>query len=241
MKPLRLAAIVAAALLATLAIRWPLSWTVGWLPGSVQCADPAGSVWRGRCAALTVGQMGLGATSWQLQPLGLLRGVLAATVQSRQGPDRLDADIELRLGGRRTLRNVDAELRLGEGLLQQNAMGLRGQLQLQLSRLALDERIVREIEGTITVRKLAQGTNRAMPLGDYQLVFPPGSLHGNLRDLGGPLGVTGTLALTGEPGYLVEGLVTVRADTPPPLARSISLLGTPDAAGRRPFSFAGTY
>lgn len=241
MKPLRLAAIIAAALLLTLVARWPLSWTASWLPGSLQCEAPAGSVWRGRCAALTVEQLRLGETSWQLHPLALLRGALAATVQSRQGTDRLRAEVEMRLGGRRIARNLEADLRLGDGLLQQNAMGLRGQLHLQLPLLALDGRIVREIEGMITVRQLAQGLNRPTPLGDFELAFPPGSLQGNLRDLGGPLGVTGTLTLTDEPGYVVEGLVTVRAGTPQALARSISMLGTPDAAGRRPFSFAGTY
>lgn len=241
MKPLRLAAIFAAALLLTLVARWPLSWTASWLPASLQCEAPAGSVWRGHCAALRVGQLRLGETSWQLHPLALLRGTLAATVQSRAGADRLRAGIELRLGGQRLARNVDAELRLGEGLLQQNAMGLRGQLHLQLPLLALDERVVRAIEGTITVRQLAQGMGRTTPLGDFELTFPPGSLHGNLRDLGGPLGVTGTVTLTDEPGYVVEGLVTTRAGTPPALARSISMLGTPDAAGRRAFSLAGTY
>jgi len=240
-KPLRLAAIIAAALLVTLLIRWPLSWTVHWLPDSLHCAYPAGSVWRGRCAALTVAQLRLGETSWQLRPLALLRGALAASVQSRQGPDRLKADIELRPGGRRIARNVAAELRLGEGLLQRNAMGLTGQLQLQLSRLVLEERVVREIEGTITVRRLVQGASRATSLGDYELVFPPGSLQASLRDLGGPLGVTGTLTLTGEPGYVVDGFVTVRPAAPQPLARTIGMLGTPDPAGRRRFSFAGTY
>ncbi len=241
MKPLRLAAIIAAALLITLIARWPLSWTTHWLPGSLQCETPAGSVWRGRCAALKVGRLRLGETSWQLHPLAVLRGALAATVQSHQGTERLRADIELHLGGQRIARNVEAELRLGEGLLQQNAMGLGGQLHLQLPLLELDERIVRAIEGTITVRQLSQGMNRTTPLGDFELTFPPGSLHGNLRDLGGPLGVTGTLTLTDEPGYVVEGFVTTRAGTPQALARSISLLGTPDAAGRRPFSLAGTY
>jgi len=240
-KPLRLAALVIAALLLTLVVRWPLSWTTGWLPQSVQCANPAGSIWQGRCATLAAGQLRLGETSWQLHPLGLLRGALAASVETRQGPDWLKAELELRPGGRRIARNVAGELRLGEGLLQQNALALRGQLQLQLSRLDLDERTVRAIEGRITARRLAQGSNRAASLGDYELVFPPGSLQGELRDLGGPLGVAGTVTLTDEPGYMVEGLVTLRADTPPGLARSISMLGTPDAAGRRPFSLAGTY
>ena len=60
-------------------------------------------------------------------------------------------------------------------------------------------------------------------------------------DLAGPLGFTGTLAFTGEPGYVIDGKVTTRADTPPALARQIAFLGTPDAQGRRPFSIAGTY
>jgi hypothetical protein len=64
---------------------------------------------------------------------------------------------------------------------------------------------------------------------------------GQIRDLGGPLSVTGTLKLTRQGGYEVEGLVAARADAPPELINNMRFLGSPDATGRRPFSLSGTF
>ncbi|MGH8286318.1 MAG: type II secretion system protein N, partial [Steroidobacteraceae bacterium] len=57
----------------------------------------------------------------------------------------------------------------------------------------------------------------------------------------GPLNVTGSLRLTREPGFVLDGLVAARPDASPELARQLQYLGAPDAGGRRPFSIAGTF
>ena len=220
----RLATVIATALIVTIVARWPLAWTTHWLPTGVVCDTPAGSAWSGHCGSLTVRGVPLGDTSWQFLPLPLLRGTLAFSLQSQQGTDRIAAELELRPDGRRIARQVEADLTLGTGLLRQESMGLTGRMHASL----------------------AQG---ATPLGSYEIRFPDApvagddraDVKGELRDLGGPLGFTGTLAFTGEPGYVIDGKVTTRADTPPALARQIAFLGTPDAQGRRPFSIAGTY
>ena len=81
--------------------------------------------------------------------------------------------------------------------------------------------------------------------GSYSLTFPPstgGDPVGQLRDLGGgPLAVEGTLRLTPEPGFDLEGLVKARPTASADLAKDIQFLGSPDAQGRRPFSLAGTF
>lgn len=241
-----LALVVAAAIVATAVARWPLAWTTHWLPAGVDCETPAGSVWHGRCGALTVGGLPLGDTAWQFHPLPLLRGTLAATIRSQQGADRIAADIELRPDGRRIARDVQADLTLGAGLLRQGALGLTGRLEARLERAVLHGRSVRDLVGLVTVRDLAQG---ATPLGNYEIRFSgtpaaaadTAGVEGVLRDLGGPLGVSGTLTLTNEPGYVIDGQVATRADTPQALARQIAILGTPDEMGRRPFSIAGSY
>ncbi|MCW5569879.1 MAG: type II secretion system protein N [Steroidobacteraceae bacterium] len=242
----RLATVAVVVVIATVAARWPLAWTTRWLPDSVQCGVPAGSLWHGRCGALTIAGLPLGDTSWQVRLLPLLRGTLAATLVSRQGADQFSADLEWRPDGRRILRNVDAELTLGAGLLSRSAFGLAGRAQVRLGRVVLRDRRVLDLAGLVSVRRLAQGNT---PLGDYEVRFPEVPPAGNgtkapagqLRDIGGPLGVTGTITLTDEPGYVVAGMVTTRADTAPALAAQIAYLGTPDAQGRRPFSLAGTY
>ncbi|MCW5573572.1 MAG: type II secretion system protein N [Steroidobacteraceae bacterium] len=236
------AALVVIALLVTLVVRWPLAWATRWLPAATHCEAPSGSVWHGRCASLAVGQHALGSVSWQLRPLRLLSGGLAADVDARQLGDVLSGRIELRAGGRIVARDLDARLTLGGGLLGSNQMGLRGTLHARLGQLALSGRVVDDIAGTVTVQDLVQGSGRATALGNYEITFTADApRRGALRDVGGPLGVTGTLTLTDEPGYVVEGLVAPRADAPEVLVRQISFLGTPDAHGQRPFSVAGTY
>ena len=242
----RLATVIATALIVTIVARWPLAWTTHWLPTGVVCDTPAGSAWSGHCGSLTVRGVPLGDTSWQFHPLPLLRGTLAFSLQSQQGTDRIAAELELRPDGRRIARQVEADLTLGTGLLRQESMGLTGRMHASLARAVLQGRRVHELAGIVTVQHLAQG---ATPLGSYEIRFPAApvagddraDVKGELRDLGGPLGFTGTLAFTGEPGYVIDGKVTTRADTPPALARQIAFLGTPDAQGRRPFSIAGTY
>lgn len=238
--------VAAAALVVTIVARWPLAWTTRWLPAGVECNAPAGSAWRGRCGALTAGGVPLGDTSWQFHPLSLLRGTLALSIRTQQGTDHIAAELELKPDGRRVAHHVTADLTLGTGILQQVSMGLTGRVQARLERAVLRGRRVHDLVGVVTVQHLAQG---ATPLGNYEARFPATPVTGNesttvqgeLRDLGGPLGFTGTVAFTDEPGYVIDGLVAARADTPPALARQIAFLGTPDAGGRRPFSIAGTY
>ncbi len=72
--------------------------------------------------------------------------------------------------------------------------------------------------------------------------FPGGGeLTGAVRDLGGPLQVSGTLHLTAAGGFELQGLVAPRASASPELIENLRFLGTPDAAGRRTFAISGTF
>ena len=62
-----------------------------------------------------------------------------------------------------------------------------------------------------------------------------------VRSVGGVLDVQGTLRLTRAPGVVVEGTVAARPDAPPELVKQLAYLGSPDAQGRRPFSFENTF
>jgi len=81
--------------------------------------------------------------------------------------------------------------------------------------------------------------------GSYKIALPaqkspPGTLTGDLSDIGGPLQVTGTLQLKPDRSYLIEGLIAPRPDAPSDVVNTLQFLGAADAQGRRPFSLAGT-
>ena len=64
---------------------------------------------------------------------------------------------------------------------------------------------------------------------------------GQVRDLGGPLSVEGTLKLTGGGGFDMQALVAARPEATPELTNNIKFLGSPDASGRRQFAMSGSF
>jgi hypothetical protein len=68
-----------------------------------------------------------------------------------------------------------------------------------------------------------------------------GALAGKLRDLGGPFIVDGTVQLTGQNGYLVQGYITGRTAEAERVVREITLGAMPDTSGRSTFSFEGSF
>jgi hypothetical protein len=64
---------------------------------------------------------------------------------------------------------------------------------------------------------------------------------GQLSSLEGPVDFEGTLKLTREPGWVIDGKIRTKPETPPAFAQQLAYLGAPDAEGFRPFSLAGTF
>lgn len=236
-----LAIVTLAVFLVLLLARFPARWAESWLPEGIECERLSGTVWSGRCSALTVGRLPLGEARWNVRASRLLAARLAAVVAlSKPGLD-VRGTFETGLAGSLRARDVRAVLALSAATLPQVPPNTRGTLRADLARLAVEGGVVEQVEGRIEALSLAQG---GLALGDYALTFPAGAAAGEpvgtLEDLRGPLDVNGTLRLTREPGWFLEGRVAARPDAPPELARQLQYLGSPDASGRRPFSLAGT-
>lgn len=247
MTGLRPALLLAAAgfLLAVVATL-PLRWLVPLLPATLECAAPTGSVWSGQCAALRLGPNALGTTTWSVRPLELLRGRLGADISLQQPGLSLRAIVAVSPTGTLSARDLSGEVQLGYAFVERLAPNLRGRLALNLSEVVVRNRWVRSLRGDIVVDGLQQTHPQALALGSYRIQFdaPPdaaGRLVGKLQDSGGPLDVSGTLALLAEPGYELTGSVATRADAPQVLADQIRFLGSPDAAGRRQFAQSETF
>jgi general secretion pathway protein N len=232
--------------LVLLLARFPARWAGGWLPQDVQCARLTGTIWNGRCAALKVSGAAVGDARWSVRAARLLAGKLAATVILTR--PRLDVRgvFEISTSGTITGHAIKAVVPLDASVLPQLPPNLRGTIHADLERLVVSGKTVHAIEGRLEGLDLAQvGTSRTLALGDYVLTFPTATAGsepiGTLEDLRGPLDVIGSLRLTHEPGWILEGRVAAQSDAPPDLARQLQYLGAPDASGRRAFSIAGTY
>ena len=85
--------------LAVLVLYLPASWFASWLPPQVRCAELGGSVWRGECLGLTVGNGAYGDATWDLSPARALTGRLAGGVEITASTHRARALIDLRADG----------------------------------------------------------------------------------------------------------------------------------------------
>jgi hypothetical protein len=242
-RPFWIALLAAVAFVAIVLARMPAAWVIPARGAQWACASIDGSLWSGTCAGLTVSGTPLGELSWELHPLRLVLGRLAAHLTVSHGPADAAADVELRFGERLTARNLSADLPLDPALLPAVPPTLHGRAHVQLALAELQHGIVRQLQGRIEARNLEERSGNNTALGSYAVSFPGGSGDqvGTLRDLEGPLALEGTLRLTPAPGFELEGFIAARNGAPPELVNSLRFLGSPDATGRRPFSLSGTF
>ena len=88
------------------------------------------------------------------------------------------------------------------------------------------------------------------PFGSYELrIAPDGQrrgaadtpIRGELRDLGGPLAVSGALTIRNGRDYVLSGQVAPRPAASADLVKLVEYLGAPDAQGRRAFTLEGSF
>ena len=226
--------------------RFPAVWASGALPAWLSCDELEGTVWNGSCTGLTLHhQQTVGDLSWQLHPLRLLAARVAAHVQINQGAAFAHADVEWGLGDKLYGRDVQANLALQRALIPALPANLTGNARTDLAYIELKAGRLVDLRGRIEVHDLVQRAGASTPLGSYSLTFAGAAagapLVGVLHDLDGPLSLEGTLRMTPEPGFVLDGKVATRPTASADLARQLQVLGAPDAQGRRSFSIANTF
>jgi type II secretion system (T2SS) protein N len=239
-----LAVLAASLFLLTVLIRAPASWALKFTPAGVECALPAGSMWRGSCARLSAAGIELQNVGWIVHPWALLLGQLDLDLSSAdaRAPGRVHLSISP--GGDLVLRALHAQLPLGTEFLPLFPTAWSGRLRLDFARVEFEQHRLRVLQGTATASDLAQ-RNPPIVYGSYELQFSDAGqgsdvIAGQLRDRGGPLAVSGTLLLRNGSAYELNGLVSTRPGASADLVKGVEFLGVSDAQGRRPFSLTGT-
>jgi hypothetical protein len=236
-----------AVFLVILVLYLPAGWFASRLPPQVRCNDIGGSVWQGECLGLSYQGTPLGDATWNLAPGSALTGRLAGDVELRGNAIQARADLDTDFSGVGEVRNLRLGLTLDPALFPQLPRDQHGTLNAELARLELAAGpSPRAIEGRLELRDLRQLGVQPMEIGSYEVTFdgttpPDGAPVGKLRDLGGPFIVEGTVRLTPPNGYLVQGFITGRTAAAERVVRDITLGVMPEASGRSPFSFEGSY
>lgn len=237
------------AFVAVLLLRFPLRWALPFLPKQVQCTQATGSVWQGRCGALTfagpAGAMPLGPVSWNIRTAPLLRAHLSGSVQL-EGPQlHGSAQFDASAGGDLDVQDLDAAAPLDRRLLSMVPANWTGRLQLRFPRLTLRDGRLVTAQGFIEAHDIVAQGPRPDEFGSYSLTFagaPQADTHrGTLRDLDGPVELSGTLDVKDDLSWLLDALIKPRATATPQLQKLVEYLGPPDAQGRRRFGAEGTF
>jgi len=226
--------------------RLPASWFAPGPRSQVTCADVDGTIWNGACTGLAAQGQALGDLSWQINAARLLAARLNADLVLTRPDGTLRGTLEVGFDRKIVAHNIQADLPLDHGLMPQLPPTLHGHLHADIATLRLQRNVIKAIEGEIQARDLTDGIGPgAQAWGSYAVNFPPstgGDPIGQLRDLGGPLAVKGSLRLTHEPpGFDLECVVKAQPSAAPQLAQEIQFLGQPDAQGFRPFGMSASF
>ncbi|MBS0376997.1 MAG: type II secretion system protein N [Proteobacteria bacterium] len=232
------------AFLVILVVRAPASWLLPAGPSApFTCSAIEGTLWSGLCGGLTVQHQAYGDVSWDLQPLQLFTGHLAAGVSLGSGAIHGSGALAVSFGGTVTVSDARADFPLDPKLLPAIPAGMTGSAHLDLRQLVLRKGAIEHLEGRLEVHDLTSHEGKVTPLGSYAVTFPPGASGdpvGELKDLGGPLSLEGTLRLTRTGQFDVQGLISARPEASPELVSNLRFLGSPDPSGRRQFSMQGS-
>ena len=232
-----------------LLLRFPLRWALPMLPSQVQCAQATGSLWQGRCGALTVtspaGALPLGPVSWHFRTGTLFRAHLAGTVQL-EGPQlHGSAQFDAGPGGDLDVASLDLTAPLDRRLFPMVPANWTGRLLLRFPRLSIQDSHLVTALGSIEAHDVVAQGPRPDEFGSYSLTFAEpsqGGVHkGELRDLAGPVELSGTLEVKPDFAWMLDALVKSRATATPELQRLLEYLGPPDGQGRRRFGAEGTF
>jgi Type II secretion system (T2SS), protein N len=224
----------------------PASWFAGALPANAKCSELGGSIWHGECLGLAVEGNPIGDATWNFASGKAFTGRASGDVDVRGNALQARADLDIGLKGAGELRNFSARFPLDPAFIPKFPRNQRGNVVAEFKRVVLsDGPALASLQGTLELRDFRQVGSNPLELGSYQLTFDGapatnGNVVGQLRDLGGPFMVSGTVTLSPPSAYLVEGFITGRTANAEKLVREITLGAPPDSSGRSAFSFEGS-
>lgn len=227
-----------------LAVRLPLQWALPWLPKSLHCERPQGSLWSGRCQGLSLAPSGFAVTDvdWTLRPAQLLRGRLALDLHLRRGAAEASGLLQWSPGGMELLGFSGAgDLEPG---LPPPLAGWTGQVRFESLRVDLSGGQLVTLDGRLEARNLR--SPQGLAWGSYRLEIPraaaSGIAPGRIESLEGPLRLKGSVQL--DPAYRSWQLdlrIAVQPGAAAEIGNALAALPPPDQEGLRPLSIAGAF
>ena len=217
-------------LLATLPARTVFSWFTN---NDIRAAGVEGSIWRGSAATLTIGHTDFSPVTWRFTPSSLLVLKLGFMVEALQPDGFVWTRVEVSPLGAIALRDLQAALPVEPFSRTLRIGGLGGELDAHMTEVVLRTGWPRRLDGKVQIKRLRLNIPQTEQLGNYVLTFSDqrdDPLVGEIRDMDGPLALEGTLTLTRDRSYLIEGLITPRPSASTQLGNALQFIGPPKPA-----------
>lgn len=210
-------------------------------PDSVRLAGISGSVWRGQASEGEIGQLYVSDIRWSVRPLALLTGRLALDLSLNPAGGFVETQASVSALGNVRLTNAQGGVTIAA---LQNLIpmpGIEGNLRLDLAELAISDGLPTSATGTIDVFGLVARGLSPTPIGDFraQLASTDGAVSGSLEDLSGVLDIAGSLRISADRSYVIEGLVAPRPAAAQSIVSQLQFLGSPNERGQRQFRLEG--
>jgi general secretion pathway protein N len=210
----------------------------------VGVADVEGTVWGGRVATVATSGMSMGPVVWDWRPTALLFGRFEYDLYFELPGGGGEARLGRSLLGNTYMEDVVGSLdgRHVTSLVAIPGTQLAGSILVNLGEVYFDEGMIEELDGTVVWENASVMSPVAVSLGslEVQLTGEDAQINGVVSDKGGPLAVTGAIAVLDGKNYSVNAKVKARADANPALADALSMLGQPDRSGAYSLTYSGT-
>jgi hypothetical protein len=203
----------------------------------VTLAGVQGQLSQGRAAQVLVrNQPLIGDLGWNLQALQLLLGRLSVKLDGGRDGSLVDGRVFVVPSGTITLQDFRAAMPLRGAFAAagQSFVPVEGQVAVDIQTLQVREQWPTQAQGVVRVQGLNWKLGReAVPLGDYEVLVDTGTggISGDIRTVGGPLEVAGTVKLDAERRYELQLRLRPKPNAPAMLPNLVRSLGAPDAEG----------
>lgn len=207
-----------------------------------------GSIWRGQLGLVdwptANGPLQLDKIHWRLSALSLLGLSPSCYLEIASGPNTLTGTFELSVGKSLQVSDLDVNFD-GEYLRNFAPTLVAGQFSARVESMRLREKHIDNLDGVLDWQQAAviAGTGQ-IPLGDFQALLKEddkGGFYATLMDMGGPVGLDGSLNADLVGTYSIQSIITLRAEADHQLSEWLPLFTLQRSADEYFFIVSGSY
>ena len=238
----RLILVGTAVFIVGLILRFPAHVAYHWFaPDTVRLANVEGTIWNGSAAEADLAGLYASQLDWRFRPAALFSGQLGFDLQVNPAGGFLETRLGIGAGGRLTLDDARGGVALDSLRDYLPLGGISGNVRIDLQHLELENGVPVAADGTVELLGLIAQAVAQQPLGDYRAILnsTDGAISGTLEDVSGMLDIAGSIRLSADRSYVLDGLVAPTAEAPSAMVNQLRILGSPNSRGQRQFRFEG--